>query len=301
MITSDVIPAPSGIRSRPRSTTLAAYQSADHRPFFWQGGETAALLVHGFPGTPAEMRPIGQVLHSMGWTVQGLLLPGFGPDFATIGSRTRTDWVASINAAAAALHASHRRVALVGNSMGAALCLDAAAQGSGDALLLFAPFWRAPNRLIDALYPLGRWLFPTIKPFIRADFQDPDFRSALRRVVPDADLDDAAVQEQIRNLKLPISVLGHVRQAGQLGYAKAPDVQQPGVIVQGVNDELSTPALTREVAARLPNLLALHEVDGGHDLSLLAGPAQTEAVAAIQQFARTVDTLDPEGFSRQVS
>ena len=66
---------------------LRAYQGPEHEPFFWEAGEPAALLVHGFPGTPAEMRPLGEVLHEAGWTVHGVLLPGFGPQIQTrIGS-----------------------------------------------------------------------------------------------------------------------------------------------------------------------------------------------------------------------
>jgi alpha-beta hydrolase superfamily lysophospholipase len=56
---------------------LLAFQGPEHLPFLWPGGQPAALLVHGFPGTPAEMRPLGEALHQAGWTAQGILLPGF--------------------------------------------------------------------------------------------------------------------------------------------------------------------------------------------------------------------------------
>jgi hypothetical protein len=36
------------------------------------------------------------VLRGAGWTVQGLLLPGFGRDFATLPDRHHGDWVAAI-------------------------------------------------------------------------------------------------------------------------------------------------------------------------------------------------------------
>ena len=53
-------------------------------PFFLEGGEHAVLLTHGFTGTPAHMRPLGEYLHAQGFTVQGILLPGHG-ESTTIG------------------------------------------------------------------------------------------------------------------------------------------------------------------------------------------------------------------------
>ena len=38
-----------------------------------------ALLLHGFPGTPAELRPLGEVLAAAGISARAPLLPGFGP------------------------------------------------------------------------------------------------------------------------------------------------------------------------------------------------------------------------------
>ena len=54
------------------------FDGSEHRSFLWKGSDSAALLVHGFPGTPAEMRPLGTVLRNAGWTVRGLMLPGLG-------------------------------------------------------------------------------------------------------------------------------------------------------------------------------------------------------------------------------
>ena len=70
---------------------IKPFQGDEHQPFHWNGGQPAALLVHGFPGTPAEMRPLGTALHQAGWTVYGPLLPGFGPDIVTLFERDSVD------------------------------------------------------------------------------------------------------------------------------------------------------------------------------------------------------------------
>ena len=80
------------------SLTLKAYQAPEHQPFLWRGHHTAAaLLIHGFPGTPAEMRPAAQALHSAGLTVQGLLLPGFGETTFSASQETTLPQVANDN------------------------------------------------------------------------------------------------------------------------------------------------------------------------------------------------------------
>ncbi|MBN1992742.1 MAG: alpha/beta hydrolase [Anaerolineae bacterium] len=33
---------------------IKPFQGDEHQPFYWNGGQPAALLVHGFPGTPAD-------------------------------------------------------------------------------------------------------------------------------------------------------------------------------------------------------------------------------------------------------
>ena len=48
------------------------------RPFFFPEGEHAVLLMHGFTGSPAHMRKLGEALHARGFAVRGILLPGHG-------------------------------------------------------------------------------------------------------------------------------------------------------------------------------------------------------------------------------
>ena len=46
--------------------------------FFWRGGETGVLLLHGLTSTTAEVRPLAKRLLNEGYTVSGILLPGHG-------------------------------------------------------------------------------------------------------------------------------------------------------------------------------------------------------------------------------
>ncbi len=247
------------------NTMLNAYHAPDHAPFEWRNGPHAALLIHGFPGTPAEMRSVGEVFASEGWSVRGLLLPGFGAEFTEIGRKRYADWQTAVDAAVKELSRKHSVVLLAGNSFGGALALATAAAQPVDGVILFAPFWRLDSWL-DRVYPLAERVLPRIRPFARANFSDPGFRTELTHFLSEVDLDDPAVRRQIRGLELPTRVFGQVRRVGQIGYVAAGQVSAPTLIFQGRNDPLVRPHVTQRLAQRLPNLAGYIEVEGEHDL-----------------------------------
>lgn len=267
-----------------QTARLTAYQTPDHAPFHWRNGPHAVLLIHGFPGTPAEMRRVGEVFASEGWSVRGLLLPGFGAEFDTLGLKQHTDWQAAVDAAVSELRREHTTVLLAGNSFGGALALASAAIQPVNGVILFAPFWRLDSWL-DRVYPLAERMLPRIRPFARADFDDPGFRTEMTHFLADVDLDDPAVHEQIRRLELPTRVIGQVRRAGQIGYAVAGQVTAPVLIFQGRGDPLVKPRVTQRLAQRLPNLAGYVEIDGEHDLVRGLAPGWPVVDKTLRAFA----------------
>lgn len=273
--------------------SLRPFAGEEHEPFYWPGGQDAALLIHGFPGTPAEMRAAGTAIHDAGWTVQGLLLPGFGPGIVELSRYGEDEWLTAVREAAADLRKTHERVVLVGNSMGAALSITVAAQGEVAGLILFSPFWRVDNKWIDTFFPLIRLFRREMRPFEDADFSDPELREAVGRFLADVDLDDPAVQETLRSLSLPMSTLGEVRNAGRTAYRRAAEVHAPALVVQGATDEVARPFLSRMLAQRLPNLTGYVEVDAGHDL-IHGNSASGDGVCILmRRFLARLDHTDP--------
>jgi esterase/lipase len=51
----------------------------DLNPFTFEGGPVGCLLVHGFSGSPPEMRPMGEFLAGKGLTVLGVRLVRLDP------------------------------------------------------------------------------------------------------------------------------------------------------------------------------------------------------------------------------
>ncbi|MEO0562230.1 MAG: alpha/beta fold hydrolase, partial [Chloroflexota bacterium] len=106
-----------------------AFQGEEHQPFQFDGNNgRAVLLTHGFPGSAAEMRPVGALFHKRGWTSRGVLLPGFGPAIETLPEKSMDDWLDAVMRAYSDLRRTHDTVVVAGNSMGGALSIQAAAQ-----------------------------------------------------------------------------------------------------------------------------------------------------------------------------
>lgn len=97
-------------------------------PFFFPGGKTACLLVHGFTGSPKEMRWMGEYLAGQGYTVLGIRLAGHATCPEDM-MRTRwRDWLASVEDGWNILCTSSQRIFLMGLSMGGILSLVFASQ-----------------------------------------------------------------------------------------------------------------------------------------------------------------------------
>lgn len=96
--------------------------------FFFEGGRSGVLLVHGLTGTPAEMRLLGKGLNSAGFSVRGVQLPGHcGSAEDLINTRWR-DWYHAVERAAEEMHDQVDHLFIGGLSMGAVLALAVAAE-----------------------------------------------------------------------------------------------------------------------------------------------------------------------------
>ena len=134
------------------------------RPWRLGSGHRGAVLLHGFAGTPPELRRLGEHLAAHGWRVDGPLLAGHGTtpeDFA----RTHwQDWARSAAEAVDRVAADCDTVVVAGQSMGGALTLHLAAHDTRIAAVatLAAPIWLTDWRLkvIFAAKYVQRWHTP---------------------------------------------------------------------------------------------------------------------------------------------
>jgi len=104
-------------------------------PFYFPGGPTGCLLIHGFTGTPKEMRWMGEFLAAAGHTVLGVRLAAHATRPEDMLHVQWEDWLASIedgwnilNGALARQASSQPRIYVMGLSMGGVLSLLFASQ-----------------------------------------------------------------------------------------------------------------------------------------------------------------------------
>ncbi len=262
------------------------FDGSEHASFQLEGGRPAALFIHGFPDTPVAIRDLADSLQARGWTVAGLLLPGFGAQLPGLYQRRVDEWTAAICQEVERLKRGHSPVLLVGFSMGAGLSIPAAVQSSPDGLALLSPFWWRETIWVKILVTLLRLFGPvsfTIGRFVNLD--NPDLNKGVDQIAPGVSLADPMVREALRTLRVPFSFLEQFRLLGQTVQASAPRWQGPTLIIQGRQDPVARPALTRRLLAMLGAPAKYCELPGGHNLNLPGHPSYAQVIAELASFA----------------
>jgi carboxylesterase len=90
------------------------------------------LLVHGFSGSPATMRPWAEYLNRHGYTVSVPLLPGHGTKVEDLSLVKWQEWPAKAESELQSLLASCEKVFLIGFSMGGTTTLNIAGRYSNE-------------------------------------------------------------------------------------------------------------------------------------------------------------------------
>jgi len=94
-------------------------------PFFFLGDRSkpACLLIHGFTGTPKEMRWMGDYLFQQGYTCLGVRLAGHATTPEDMIRSRWNDWTASVEEAYSMLRGITDNIYFMGLSMGGVLSL----------------------------------------------------------------------------------------------------------------------------------------------------------------------------------
>src|SRR5215204_383337 len=94
-------------------------------PFFFLGDRSkpACLLIHGFTGTPKEMRWMGEYLNQQGYTCLGVRLAGHATIPEDMIVSRWTDWTASVEDVYLILRGLTDNIFFIGLSMGGILSL----------------------------------------------------------------------------------------------------------------------------------------------------------------------------------
>src|SRR5207302_7595502 len=127
-------------------------------------GRRGALLLHGFAGTPPELRRLGEHLAARGWRCHAPALPGHAATPQALQQTTWRDWAGGAQRALDELSAECDQVFIAGQSMGGSLALHLAATDARVQAVasLAAPVW-LPGfrvRLLPVFKHVVRWHRP---------------------------------------------------------------------------------------------------------------------------------------------
>ena len=89
-----------------------------------KNAHVGVLLVHGFTGSPASMRPWGEFLNSHGYTVRVPLLPGHGTKPEDLNKVKWDEWPAKVTFELSELQKTCDTIFLIGLSMGGSTVLN---------------------------------------------------------------------------------------------------------------------------------------------------------------------------------
>ncbi len=141
---------------------MADYLSPLAAPFEFAGDGHGVLLIHGYTGSPAHMRPLGERLRDAGFSVTGILLPGHGTDAEDMRKVSWQDWVLAAREAAGEMRKKYAFFSVAGLSMGGLLSLLIASEGTADACVSIASPMRTRQRF-RGLAPLLAKVYPTVR------------------------------------------------------------------------------------------------------------------------------------------
>jgi carboxylesterase len=228
-------------------------------PFaFNPSGRRGILCIHGFTGSPYEVRPMGEYFAARGWRVEGVLLPGHGELPERLSGMRWTQWFAHARAAFERMSAECDDVFVAGLSMGGLITLYLAAQEARNmnsslravaALAAPAGLIDKRARLVHIAHPFVRWF----RPFQYAPLHDPVLQQRIRKNFGNAiDLDDPGQINWLkRNLRIPLNAVSQLLRFNDVVLRVLPEIQVPVYIAQGDADSVIARDSAEVVHARL--------------------------------------------------
>jgi carboxylesterase len=218
----------------------------DKAPYFFRAaGARAVLCVHGFTGTPFEVRPLAEALAAQGFTVAAPLLAGHGVSIEELAVTRWPDWLASAERALLDLRGQvgGAAVGVAGFSLGGLLALRLA---------------RLHPEMIAALAVMAAPL--RLSPFhasaVRAIARLPRFlRRGPLAVLPKtrgSDVVDLEMRRRNPGLSgMPLVGVESLMDLGEVVRGDLAEVRAPTLVVHGALDRTVPLEDSLELAGRL--------------------------------------------------
>src|SRR4051794_16596864 len=250
-----------GFRKRRRG--LPPQPDLDLEPFALGpiNAPVGCLLIHGFSGSPPEMRWLGTYLAERGVRVEGVRLAGHGTEPEELSALTWRDWLQSANEGLDRLRKHANQVVVVGFSMGGLLGLHLCDQRAEDVAALItisSPIYFRDRRI---------HLIPMVRHVVR-------WHNVKR---PSNNIDPKAYTRYSSYRRYPLIAVDQLLDLMRVTRKLLPSVQTPALIMQGMQDGVVHPKSAQyifgHVGSRQKELMYWH--NSGHGVVF---DAEREAV-----------------------
>lgn len=206
------------------------------------------LCIHGFTGTPFEMRYLGEALVARGFHVLGPVLPGHGTTPENLDQTTWLEWYGAVEAALDRLLERCDKVGVVGQSLGGLLALRLAQERQHQVSAvasLATPLWlpwpaRAAARATKPGSLLGRAI-QNVPKLGGSDVRD----LAMKRKNP-------------AYMVVPVRPLHQLMELMEIVRAHLAEVRAPILVVHGRQDHTVPYACSEELLGRVTAEIKLH-------------------------------------------
>jgi carboxylesterase len=248
-------------------------------PFFFPGGRSGVLLVHGFTGTPREMRSMGEYLNQHGLTCLGIRLPGHATNIDDMVASRWTDWTASVEDGFHLLSGSVDRIYLAGLSMGGVLSLLMSTKLDVAGVIAMATPYQLPRDPRN--YPI--WFIKLYSWFVKYAPKSGDEPGA-------GWFDKEAFRDHISYDRNPVRSVAELKQLLAEMQNALPQVTKPVLLIHSQDDSYVPPMNMEKIHAGLVNALnrkKLYVTGSGHVATRDA--AHDQVFEAALDFIRTLE------------
>jgi carboxylesterase len=245
--------------------------------FFGDPSKPACLLIHGFTGTPKEMRWMGEYLNKQGYTCLGIRLAGHGTQPEAMVRSRWTDWVASVEDGYHLLCNITDNIFLVGLSMGGILSLYMSSQLKVSGVIAMS----TPSGL-PTDYPI--WLLKLVSLVIR-------FRPKSKEPPGSGWFDKTAYQDHIAYGKNPVRSTAELKKLILEMHSALPKVKVPVLLMHSKDERYILADNLESIYAGLvnaPEKTKLYIRGSGHVLPRDASREQVFQSAA--EFVQRIDS-----------
>lgn len=208
-------------------------------PYFLPGepGKPGCLLIHGFTGTPKEMRWMGEYLSKQGFPSLGVRLAGHATRPEDMIRSRYTDWIASVEDGYHLLCDSTDRIYLLGLSMGGVLALLMSTRLHVAGVVGMSTLYRIPSG-----YPA--WLIKFLSHFIHYQPKSDEEPGASW-------FDKDAYAKHISYPENPVRPAAELKLLAAEMRAALPKVNVPVLLIHSKNDTYVLPENTEQIYKKL--------------------------------------------------